>query len=215
VPWRLVALAAAVIAALVAARAYGFGERIVALQAWIRGLGALGYVAFAAIYTIAVVAAVPGSAITVLAGALFGSVGGVVVVSVSSTLGACLAFLVARYVARDAVSAWLGASGRFQRLDALSAESGALMVAFTRLVPLFPFNLLNYAFGLTRVRFATYAFWSWLCMLPATILVVVGTDAASGAVASGRVPWHLAGVAAGALVVLLALGWWLKRRIRL
>jgi uncharacterized membrane protein YdjX (TVP38/TMEM64 family) len=214
-PWRPLLLGAALLAAFVAARALGVGERILALQAWIRGLGPAGYLVFAAIYTLGVVAALPGSAITVLAGALFGSVGGVVLVSLSSTAGACLAFLIARYAARDAVSAWLGANEKFRRLDELTAQRGAAMVAFTRLVPLFPFNLLNYGFGLTRVPFTTYAFWSWLCMLPATVVFVVGADAASGALAGGGIPWRLAGVAAAALLLLVLLGWWVRGRMRL
>ena len=114
---------------------------------------------------------------TAAAGALFGSFWGVVYVNIAATIGAALAFLVARYWARRAVVNWLQGNARFQKLDALTSKHGAVIVAVTRLVPLFPFNLLNYGFGLTRVGFWTYLFWSWLCMLPGTVLYVVGTDA--------------------------------------
>lgn len=74
-------------------------------------------------------------------------------------------------------------------------------VALTRLVPLFPFNLLNYGLGLTRVRLGTYIFWSWLCMLPGTLLYVVGTDAVISGLRKGRIPWALIGVFVSAVVL--------------
>ena len=91
-------------------------------------------------------------------------------------------------VARDAVANWLSRSEKFQRLDKLTAEHGAIMVALTRLVPIFPFNLLNYGFGLTRVPFWTYVFWSWLCMLPATVVATCGEMPAFPATADATGP---------------------------
>jgi uncharacterized membrane protein YdjX (TVP38/TMEM64 family) len=155
------------------------------------------------LYAAAVVAALPGSALTVAAGALFGSLLGVVVVSIAATLGASLSFLVARYFARESVAQWLSRKEKFQKLDKLTEERGAIVVALTRLVPIFPFNLLNYGFGLTRVRFWTYVFWSWLCMLPGTVLYVVGADAFVKGVSQGRIPWELI---AAILIVAVALG---------
>jgi len=157
------------------------------------------------IYIIAVVAAIPGSPITVLAGALFGSVLGVIVVSIGSTIGAGLAFLVGRYFARDAVARWLKDKEKFKKLDRLTEEHGSIIVAITRLVPVFPFNVLNYGYGLTRVKFWTYVFWSWLCMLPGTILYVVGADAVTKGLAQGRVPWALIGVVASVIIILTLL----------
>ncbi len=80
------------------------------------------------------------------------------------------------------------------------------MVAITRLVPLFPFNLLNYGFGLTLVPFWTYVFWSWICMLPGTVLYVVGADAVTSAISEGKIPWTLIGIliiTAGLITVLV------------
>ena len=105
--WRPLALMGVIILLLVLARVLGVGQQLMALRDWIEGLGMLGPVAFIIIYAAAVVAAVPGSAITVAAGALFGSVIGVGVVSVGSTLGAALCFVIARYFARDATGRWL------------------------------------------------------------------------------------------------------------
>jgi len=186
------------------ARTLGLGERIEDLRAWIEKLGFWGPFVFLLFYSIAVVAAVPGSALTVVAGALFGSVLGIIVVINAATLGAGFCFLIARYFARDYVSGWLSKSETFRRLDNLTEKHGAVIVALTRLVPIFPFNVLNYGFGLTRVPFWTYLLWSWLCMLPGTVLYVVGADALTRGVAEGKVPWGLVGTLA-AVVVLIAL----------
>jgi uncharacterized membrane protein YdjX (TVP38/TMEM64 family) len=187
--WRPIALLAVIVAIIIMARLLGLGERLGDLRRWILSLGAWGPAVFVLLYAVAVVVALPGSALTVAAGALFGSVLGIIVVSIASTLGASLAFLVSRYFARGAVAQWLSDKEKFQKLDRMTEEHGAIMVALTRLVPLFPFNILNYGFGLTRVRFWTYVFWSWLCMLPGTVLYVVGADTVTKAVVQGQVPW--------------------------
>jgi uncharacterized membrane protein YdjX (TVP38/TMEM64 family) len=177
-------------------------------------LGAWGPVVFALLYILAVVAALPGSALTVIAGALFGSLVGVIVVSIGATIGAGLAFLISRYFARDSVVSWLANKEKFQRLDQLTEKHGAVIVALTRLAPIFPFNLLNYGFGLTRVRFWTYLFWTWLCILPGTILYVVGTDVVVKAIAEGRIPWVLIGILAAAVVAIAILVRFANRRLR-
>ncbi len=112
--WRPLLLVALLVAAVVGARAWNLAERFAELEAWIEGLGPLGPLAFLGIYIVAVVLAVPGVAITVLAGALFGAVVGTAVVSVGSTVGAALAFLIARFLARDAVARGLARSARFR-----------------------------------------------------------------------------------------------------
>ena len=204
-----------VVAALaVAARLTGLGDRLGELRAFIDGFGAWGPAVFTLIYIVAVVAALPGAAITVLAGTLFGSITGIIVVSIGSTVGAGLCFLIAKHVARDAVSRRLKGYGAFKRLLRMTEEHGAAVVALTRLVPLFPFNLLNYGFGLTRVRFRTYIFWSWLCMLPGTVVYVVGADTVARAVSEGHVPWGLAGVLACAGVGLGLLARYAGRRLK-
>ena len=195
------------------ARWLGIGEQIGALRGWIEGLGSLGPAVYAAIYAGAVVVAVPGSLLSVGAGALFGAGVGIVVVSVGATLGASLAFLAARYVGRDAVVKRFSHQEIFRRLDRMTEERGAAIVALTRLIPLFPFNLLNFGFGLTRVRFRTYVFWSWLCMLPGIVVFVAGTDAVVQFLMGGRVPGIVLAVLGGGVVVLAALVRFAQRKL--
>jgi uncharacterized membrane protein YdjX (TVP38/TMEM64 family) len=203
--WKLVLFATVVLSLIVLARAFGLGERLQELRDWIAGMGNLGMVAYVVLYIVAVVAAVPGLPISIAAAAIFGAPKGVILVSIGSTLGASLAFLIARYLARDAVYRRLSGNDKFQRLDRLTEKHGAIIVAITRLVPLFPFNLLNYGYGLTRIPFWTFAFWSWLCMLPGTIVYLVGTDALVTAATTGDVPWLIVGVFVVALAgVILA-----------
>jgi uncharacterized membrane protein YdjX (TVP38/TMEM64 family) len=203
--WRPLLLICLVAAVIVLSYVFGIGDRFAALRDWIHSLGALGPVVFILIYIGATVAALPGLAITIAAGAIFGSVVGVIVVSIGSTIGASLAFLIARYFARDATEKWLSSRETFKRLDDLTQRHGAIIVALVRLVPLFPFNLVNYGLGLTNVRFWTYALWSWLCMLPGTILYVVGTDTVIQAIMDKKVPWTLVGIVTGAGILLVLL----------
>jgi len=204
--WRPILLMGVVATIIVLSYVLGIGEKLGALREWIQSLGALGPFVFVLIYTGAVIAALPGSAITIIAGAIFGSVVGVIVVSIASTLGASLAFLIGRYFARDATAKWLSKRETFKKLDDLTEKHGAIVVALVRIVPIFPFNLVNYGFGLTSVRFWTYVLWSWICMLPGTVLYVVGTDAVSQAIIQKKVPWTLVGVVVvvGIILVILA-----------
>jgi uncharacterized membrane protein YdjX (TVP38/TMEM64 family) len=201
--WKLVLFAAVVLSLIVLARVFGLGERLQELRDWIAGMGNLGMVAYVGLYIVAVVAAVPGLPISIAGAAIFGALKGVILVSIGSTLGASLAFLIARYLARDAIYRRLSGNDKFQRLDRLTEQHGAVIVAITRLVPLFPFNLLNYGYGLTRVPFWTFAFWSWLCMLPGTIVYLVGTDALVTAATTGDVPWLIVGVFVAALAIVI------------
>jgi uncharacterized membrane protein YdjX (TVP38/TMEM64 family) len=213
--WRRPAiLLALVIAILLLARYLGLADQLGALRDWIKSLGALGALVFVLIYVGAVVAAVPAAPISVAAAALFGSVWGIILINIGATLGAGLAFLVGRYFAREAVVHWLGQNEKFRRLDQLTEEHGAIIVALTRLVPIFPFNLLNYGFGLTRVPFWTYVFWTWLCIIPGTVLYVVGADAVFQGLARGKVPWGLVLAFGAALIMLTILVRFAKRRLQ-
>ena len=192
--WKPILLVIVVISIFIVANLLGLGEKLGDMQNWIQSLGPWGPVAFIIIYIGSVIAAIPGTILTFVAGALFGTILGIIIISFASTVGACITFLIARYFARDAVERWLSKSTKFQRLDKLTEKHGAIIVAITRLIPIFPFNLLNYGFGLTSVSFKTYAFWSWLCMLPATIVFVAGADAILQAFSSGEIPWFLIGI---------------------
>ncbi len=208
--WKPFALVGALVALMVLAKVLDLGERLVLVRDWIGSLGAFGPVAFCALYIVAAVAMVPGIALTVGAGALFRSVWGSIYVSIGSTRGSAASFLVARYVARDSVLGWLSENPGFRRLDEMTERHGAMIVAITRLVPIFPYNLLNYGYGLTKVPFATYVLWSWLCMIPATVLYVVGADALFTGVRDGEIPWPLL----GALAVIVVLTFFIVRIAR-
>lgn len=147
------------------------GAYVPRFAAWVDGLGALGPVAFMLGYVVATVAFVPGSLLTLSAGAIFGLGPGVLYVFVGASIGATVAFLVSRYVARSAVEARLAGNERFARIDRAVAGQGLRIVTLLRLSPVFPFNLLNYALGLTRVRLRDYVI-ACLGMLPGSLLYV-------------------------------------------
>jgi uncharacterized membrane protein YdjX (TVP38/TMEM64 family)/Fe-S oxidoreductase len=142
------------------------------LRQWIQGYGILAPMIYMLVYTIAPALLLPGLPITIAGGILFGPFWGVIYAISGATLGACVAFLVARYTVRDWIEKKLK-SPRWQRLDESVEKHGWKVVAFTRLIPLFPFNLLNYAFGLTKIRFVPYAVTTFFCMLPACIAFIV------------------------------------------
>lgn len=191
-PLRLALYAAG---ALVAVAALVLGGRALAgplqhFAAWVQGLGIWGPVAFILGYALATVAFAPGSVLTLAAGALFGLVYGTAYTLVGATLGATLAFLVARYGARRAVERRIAGNQRFQAIDRAVGREGFKIVALLRLSPVFPFNLLNYALGLTRVRFLDYLAAS-VAMLPGTLLYVYYGKAAgslAAAFSGGRAP---------------------------
>jgi uncharacterized membrane protein YdjX (TVP38/TMEM64 family) len=153
-----------------------------ALDAWVSGAGAAGPLLFIGLYAAATVLFLPGSVLTLAGGALFGPLWGTLYNLIGATLGAGLAFLVARYLAADWVQA--RAQGLLGRLVQGVEAEGWRFVAFTRLVPLVPFNLLNYALGLTRIRFLTYLLATLVFMLPAatayTYLGFAGREAVAG-----------------------------------
>jgi uncharacterized membrane protein YdjX (TVP38/TMEM64 family) len=204
----------AVVLLFVAGRRLGLGVEIEGLRAWIGAHGALGLGLFFLLYLITGASGLPGLPLTLAAGALFGAVLGTVVASVGSALGAAFAFFLARSLAREAVARRLGHHRVFARIDRWTRERGAVTVALTRIFPVFPYSLLNLAFGLTGVRFWTYLFWTWLCMLPGTTFYVVGADALLTGLATGTWPVkHL--VAAGlVLAIILSLVPWARRRLR-
>jgi uncharacterized membrane protein YdjX (TVP38/TMEM64 family) len=209
--WKPVVLIIVIVTLFIVMNLYGFGQNIQDLQHWIQAQGVWGPVAFFIIYLGAVIATIPGTIFGVIAGGLFGSLVGVILISVSSTIGASICFLIARYFARDTVARWLLKNKTMKRLDELTENQGMMIVGLTRLIPLFPFTLLNYGFGLTKVSFKTYVFWSWLCMLPGTIIVVVGTDALTQGLTQGRIPWELLGVLFITIFALALIVWYSRR----
>lgn len=172
----------ALLAAIAAAILYRDLFDAAALQAWVEGAGAAGPLLFMAVYALATVLFLPGSVLTLAGGALFGPVWGTLWNLTGATVGAAIAFLIARYLGADWVARKAG--GRIKQLIDGVEQEGWRFVAFVRLVPLFPFNLLNYALGLTRIPFVAYVLASWLFMLPGafayTWLGYAGREALAG-----------------------------------
>jgi uncharacterized membrane protein YdjX (TVP38/TMEM64 family) len=195
---RVIFVAVAVVAlVLVGRRAAAL---VPAFAAWVDGLGVWGPIAFIGGYALATVALVPGSLLTVAAGAIFGIGRGTLIVLVAAVLGESFAFLIARYAARGAVERRLAGDPRFSAIDRAIGAEGRKIVLLLRLSPVVPFNLLNYALGVTRVRFADYLVAS-VGMLPGTLLYVY----------SGKVAGDVARLAGGvrrdaAYYAVLALG---------
>ncbi|HYG61668.1 MAG TPA: TVP38/TMEM64 family protein [Thermoanaerobaculia bacterium] len=185
--WKRVAYAGIAVAAVAGLLLAGreAGAAIPRFAAWVQGLGVWGPLVFILGYAVATVAFVPGSLLTLAAGAIFGVVQGTLYTLAGATLGASCAFLVARYVARRAIERRIAGNARFAAIDRAVSGEGFKIVALLRLSPAFPFNLLNYALGLTRVRFLAYLGAS-IAMLPGTLLYVYyGKAAGSLAAALG------------------------------
>ena len=171
------------------------------LRMLIQSYGALAPAIYMLIYTLAPALLLPGLPITIAGGILFGPFWGVVYTITSATAGACVAFLVARYVARGWVQSKLK-SPRWRRLDEEVERQGWKVVAFTRLIPAFPFNLLNYAFGLTKIKFSHYAVATFICMLPACIAFITFSSSLLDLIRGKVSPGLLIGIG---LIVLVSL----------
>jgi uncharacterized membrane protein YdjX (TVP38/TMEM64 family) len=138
---------------------------------WVESLGTIGSLTFIAIYIAATVAFLPGSVLTLGAGVLFGVMLGSIYVFIGATLGAIVAFLVGRYLIRGWISRRIEANPRFAAIDEAVSKEGFKIVLLTRLSPVFPFNLLNYAFGITGVSLKDYSLGS-IGMIPGTVMYV-------------------------------------------
>ena len=201
---RAVAVLAAVVGAIAVSRQLPLDEWLAALTERVESMGALGPAVYGVFYVVAALAFVPGSAITIAAGAIFGLGTGTVVVSLASTTAAALAFPLARTVLRSKVDALAGRSDSFRAIDDAIADGGWKIVGLLRLSPVVPFSALNYLLGLTRVAYVPAVLVSWIAMLPGTLLYVyfgaIGRDVAAGAEKS-PLEWALLGLGLVATLV--------------
>lgn len=166
-------LAAAVIGGIAVAAHYLNLQQVLRdALAWISGLGPLGFLFFIALYILACVFMLPGSVLTLGAGVVFGVLHGVVTVLIGATLGATCAFLTGRYLARSWVARRIAGNEKFKAVDEAVGKEGWKIVLLTRLSPIFPFNLLNYAYGVTQVRLRHYILASAVGMIPGTAMYV-------------------------------------------
>ena len=186
---KVILLVVAIVALILLGRHFHLGELFSAMLDQIRGMGALAPVLFIILYVVGAVLFVPGSVLTIGAGVLFGLLWGSVYVSIGATIGATAAFLIGRYLARDWVRRQLESNRKFNAIDRAVGREGWKIVLMTRLSPVFPFNLLNYAFGLTAVTLRDYLLATWIGIMPGSVLYVyIGSLGGSLASSSGQSP---------------------------
>lgn len=169
---------------------------IESLQNWIDGFGALSYVVFIGAFIFACVFLLPGSAFTIVAGIVFGPIKGGILALISATLGCIVAFLLARFLLRDVIMKKFGDNPIFKKIDDGVAQNGVSFLILTRLVPVFPFNLQNYAYGLTGLKLGTYALVSFITMAPGAFIFayMAGDIATNGVSAMLLVKFAVAGL---------------------
>lgn len=209
--WARLGFAAFAVAGLVVlARQLGLQQGLQKILGWINEMGPWAPVAYIIFYIVACVFAIPGSILTLGGGVLFNVLRGTLYVSIGATLGATAAFLVGRYLLRSWIVRKLGSNVRFQALDEAVAREGWKIVVLVRLCPIFPFPVINYGFGITRVSLKEYVLASWLGMLPAMIMLtyigsLAGSLAKLGA-GAGRtrtpIEWGFYGIGLVATIVL-------------
>lgn len=149
-----------------------FDRWLLGLAAWIQGAGAVGVVTYSIVYVLATVLLLPGSVLTLAAGFAYGPVWGTLLISPVSVTAATLAFLLGRSVFRGWVLRRVAGDPRFAAIDKAVGDNGFKIVLLLRLSPVFPFNLLNYALGVTGVSLGSYVLASFIGMLPGTFLYV-------------------------------------------
>jgi len=181
------------------------------LRDWIDGFGIAAPLVFVAIYVVATVAFVPGTPLSLLAGLVFGPVFGTLWAVIGATIGATLSFLVGRYAARGLVEGWTANNERVKRLDEGVERQGWRMLLITRLVPVFPFNLQNYAYGITRIGLGTYVLLTAVCIIPgAAVYTFAGGSLASAQRDLTRTFLYL-GVAAVLFVAVSLMPGWIRK----
>ncbi len=190
---RIVALTLIIIALFLAMRFLPVQQRLMNFNDWVSQMGVAGIFIFVVVYAVATVLLAPGSILTIGAGFAFGLWKGFLAVSAGATIGASLAFLIARFIARDKIEATARRNEKFRKIDNAIAREGTKLIFLLRLSPVMPFNLSNYFYGLTGVRFWPYVVASWIGMMPGTFLYVyigAASKAAVAAAAGGEAVKH-------------------------
>lgn len=173
-------------AALVAFHYLPVKEEVPRFLEWVHGLGPAGGVVLGLAYAVGTILFLPGSLLTMAAGFLYGPLWGTVIASPASVLGATGAFLLGRTTARGWIRKRMETSARFKALQEGITRDGLKMLVLIRLSPIFPFNIVNYAFGLTKIRLRDFVLGSWIAMLPSTLLYVYLGSLVPRAAALGR-----------------------------
>ncbi len=167
--WKLLVFAGLIAALIIVTRGFNPSEILERSCGWIENFGGFAPLVFIVVYNLGTLLFLPGSLLTLKGGILFGLFWGSLYVIIAAILGATIAFLLGRYFFRDRVSRIIQAHPKFRLINAAIADNGWQIVLLTRLSPIFPFNLTNYAFGLTQISLRDYVLGS-LGILPGTIM---------------------------------------------
>jgi uncharacterized membrane protein YdjX (TVP38/TMEM64 family) len=203
--WPVAVAGALLLAMIVVGRTVDVARYLDAARSWVGPLGVLAPAAFVAVYVAATLIGVPGMPFTLLSPVLFGAWPAVAVMIVASGLSAVAAFLIARYLARDVFVARLTGTPAFTRLSAMLGEHDWVVIPLLRVLPVAPFAVVNYGFGLTAISLWRYTAWSLVGMVPMNVALVLGVDLFYTAATRGTVPWPLVARASAALLLLAGL----------
>lgn len=227
-PWvKLVIVLAVIVVLIVIANYFGIfdmlkegslKDRVLRLDGFFKSMGPWAPAAFIGIWIVACILLLPGLPIAIVGGLIFGAMWGTVWSVIGSNLGAALAFLVGRYAARDMVEGWVQKNPTLRKIDEGVKKQGWRMLMITRLVPVFPFNIQNYVYGLTNISFRTYLLVTLPCMIPGTIAFNFAAGSAREVILSGGQPdavkktlVYLA-IAAVFFVLLSLIPGWIKKK---
>jgi len=209
---QVISLVVIVISLAILAQQLPLGQAMTAFVAWVESTGAWGPLTYTFVYVVAVVMLVPGSAMALAAGLLFGLWEGVLIVSLASTAGAAATFLITRNFARQKVADWVAQHPRFSAIDRANEQDGWRIVALLRLAPIVLYSIINYVFGVMPLKFWPYLLTSWLAMLPGSFVnVYVGYLGGAGLARQERPPMDWTLMLAGLVLTLLITLYIVKR----
>lgn len=209
--WKWVVAGALLAALIVAGILLPVKEWVGSFRGWIMDLGPWGGLMFAGVYVLATVLLVPVSVLTIVAGLAFGLGWGFVLVVISATIGATLAFLVSRYLVHDHVRILVETRPRFKAVNEAVSKDGWKIVALLRLSPLVPFNLQNYFYGVTDIKLLHYVPATFVGIMPGTLLYVYLGAAGNVASSEGHSPLEWGLVALGLVATILVVFWVTKK----
>ncbi len=209
--WKWVVAGALLAALIVAGILLPIKEWVGSFRGWIMDLGPWSGLMFAGIYVLATVLLVPVSVLTIVAGLAFGLGWGFVVVVISATIGATLAFLVSRYLVHDRVKILVETRPRFKAVNEAVSKEGWKIVALLRLSPLVPFNLQNYFYGVTDIKLLHYVPATFVGIMPGTMLYVYLGAAGTAASGEGHGPLEWGFFGAGFIATLMVVFWVTKK----
>ncbi len=213
--WLRVVLPLVAVAALVTAgRMLDVEAYMSTAREWVQGFGPWGPAVYVLLYVGATLLFLPGTPFTVLAALLFGTLGGFLVMMLATTLSAAIAFLIARYAAKSIVEEHLGHTDTFRRLRTLVEQDRRYVIPTIRFLPIFPYSFNNYALGLTNISFRSYMIWSEAVFVIMNAVLVLAANALYRALVLGESSWWLIAGSTAAGVLVLVLGRWARRSLR-